>query len=137
MLVPIAFVLFLVCTACATAAKGTFRGYAGPDRPAQSVATIYLGDAAWVKIDYLHATSSSYATVEVPPGVYKVEWGVYPLGLDDSQTRWTVMLEAGSRYMLHACRQRPSDDCGAAPEHRFFLWIVDVTQQRVVAGQRP
>ncbi len=135
-LVPIALALFLVCSAaCAIAPKETFRGYAGPDRPAASVATIDLGDASWAKIDYIYAARSKYDRIALAPGFYSIEWGkvfvvsvmIDARGFAEHGSRAPVTLEAGHLYRLGADRT-------TGPGYRVFLWIEDVTEQRVIAG---
>jgi hypothetical protein len=133
---PIAFALVLASAACATVPRETFRGYAGAERPVDSVAIVDLGDASWVKIGYLYAAPPKYNRIALPPGVYPIEWGTVFLvsvmvdarGFAPHGTRMTVTLEAGHVYRLRADRT-------TGPGYKVFLWIVDVTDQRVVAGQ--
>jgi hypothetical protein len=97
-----------------------------------------LGDASWAKIEYLYAARPRYDRIELPPGVYSIEWGrvflvsvlVDARGFAEHGTRATVTLQADHLYRLHADRT-------TGPGYRTFFWIVDTTEQRVVAGQTP
>jgi hypothetical protein len=130
--------LFLAgASACATVPGETYRGYAGPARPAAAVATIDLGDASWARIEYAYAARPKHAVIEVPPGVHQIEWGrvfavsvmINASGFAEHGTRATVTLEAGHRYRLGADRTH-------GPGYEVFLWIEDLTAQRVVAGHK-
>jgi hypothetical protein len=105
--------------ACATVPREAFRGYAGAERPVDSVAIVDLGDASWVKIGYLYAAPPKYNRIALPPAVYSIEWGTVFL-LRARRVRRTAASETPTTFAI-ARPERPCEAIRAARRRPTFL----------------
>ncbi len=110
--------------------------YPGPVRLDSDIAIVRLGDADTAKFDGRVAARQDWSEVHLLPGEHSIELKTFlfgvsvmiePSGFATGGNGAKIMLMAGHVYTLKADRTTGNN-------YRLFFWIVDNTDQQVVAG---
>lgn len=139
---PLVLILVIVCAGCAGRTPDVYYGYLGEARTDAEVAIVRGVTAALHEIDGKQLKHSDpdkyYREARIPPGPHTVtlhRWFgvsvlVVPKGYVEAVSTFSINLEPGHVYELHGDRT-------TGPGFRVYLWIVDATTGKVVAGQKP
>lgn len=131
----------IVCAGCAGRTPDVHYGYLGEVRSGTEVAIVRGVTAALHQIDGRELKHSDpdkyYREAQMPPGTHTVtlyrRFGVSVLivakGYIEAVSTFSVDLEPGHVYELHGDRT-------TGHGFRVYLWIVDATTGKVVAGQK-
>ncbi len=138
---PLLLILVIVCAGCAGLTTDVYYGYLGEARSDAEVAIVRSVTAALEEIDgkqLKHPDPDKYySEARMPPGPHTVtlyrEFGVsvliVPKGYVEAVSTFPINLEPGHVYELHGDRT-------TGLGFRVYLWIVDATTGKVVAGQK-
>jgi hypothetical protein len=134
-----AVLLCIVASACATGPEEvhSYKLYAGPERPLETLAVVQLGNADAAEFNGRLVTRGDWSEVHLLPGEHVIRWQtefgvsvtIEPSGFATRGTEVTAQLEAGRVYRLRADRT-------TGPGYRAYLWIEDASTGAVVAGTR-
>ena len=109
--------------------------YPGPVRLDSDIAIVQLGKAYTAKFDGRAVARQDWSGVQLLPGEHSIEWKtlfgvsvmIEPSGFATGGEDAKITLMAGHVYTLKADRTTGNN-------YRLFFWIVDNTDQQVVAG---
>ena len=131
--------LCIVASACATGPEEvhSYKLYAGPERPLETLAVVQLGDADAAEFNGRLVTRGDWSEVHLLPGEHVIRWQtefgvsvmIEPSGFATRSTEVIAQLEAGRVYRLRADRTKGLG-------YRAYLWIEDASTGAVVAGTR-